>query len=98
MGLAQVGGDTATTGVSEQGSGDFVLNLQGSTGNVITCMQGASTDATLTSAGMHKNWAIGLVGSENDNAAGTGSDAGWRFVKVNGVIRAKPMARSVLTR
>ena len=88
VGVQPVGGNThvATTIGSpiETGNADATVTLNSSTGNVIACMQYATTDAAKTSAGFYRNWAIGLVGSENDPNAGTSSDAGWRFVKVNG--------------
>lgn len=66
-------------------AGDFVYTLASSTGNVIACLQGAeNAGSAVTSDGHLKNWAVGIVGSENDPAAGTASDAKWRFVKVNG--------------
>ena len=95
VGLGQVQGDLTTAGPAEVGSGDEVVNLATSTGNVIACMQGATGDATLTSTGLHKNWAIGLVGSENDPNAGAGTaDANWRFVKVSGAYPSQANGQS----
>jgi hypothetical protein len=81
--LASVGGNSSSATAVD--NGDFVYQLSSSTGNVIACLQGAETaGSTTTSAGYLKNWAIGMVGSENDPAAGTTKDANWRFVKVGG--------------
>lgn len=75
-----------STSAASVDNGDFVYQLNSSTGNVIACLQAAqANDATvMTSTGYLKQWAVGLVGSENDPAAGTASDKKWRFVKVNG--------------
>lgn len=66
--------------------GDTVITLNASTDDVIACLNAAeSAGSSTTSGGYAKNWAIGMVGVENDPAAGTANDANWRFVKVSGV-------------
>ncbi|WP_077036977.1 hypothetical protein [Pelomonas sp. KK5] len=86
VGAPPAGTASPNASVGEIGNNDMVLNVATSTGNVIACMQGATTDASKTSTNLFKDWAIGIVGSENDNAAGTSGDAGWRFVKVGGFL------------
>jgi len=89
VGLSGAGDNLASAPATEQGAGDWVLTENSSTGNVISCMQAANAAATAssppqTSQGLNEFWAIGMVGAENDPAAGTSTDAGWRFVKVSG--------------
>jgi len=94
VGLTPAGTASPSASVVEAGNGDVVLNTATSTGNVIACMQAATTDTTQTTGGFLKNWAIGIVGSENDPAAGSGSDAGWRFVKVSGTFPSQANGQS----
>jgi len=92
-GFTPVGGNSNSTLPVD--NGDNVLTLNTSTGNVITCLKAAeaSTSTNTTSDGHMKNWAIGLVGSENDPAAGTANDAHWRFVKVSGAYPSQANAQ-----
>lgn len=81
--LTSSGGNSNSSSVVDNGDNTYQLN--GSTGAVITCLQNAeNAGSNLTSGSFLMNWAVGMVGSENDPAAGTTSDAKWRFVKVGG--------------
>lgn len=92
-GFTPVGGNSNSA--TPVDNGDSVLQLNSSTGNVIACLQTANANPStaMTSDGHFKQWAIGLIGSENDPAAGTGTDAHWRFVKVSGAYPSQANAQ-----